>query len=209
MELDPLERGISILRERYAGALKLLLMSVGLLLLMVCANVTGLLLTRVAGRREEIAVRLALGATRGRLARQMLTESFLLTGLGAAGGVLLAFVLNGSVVRVLPPLRDIGARRLALSVDFGPDWRVLLFALAISVLTALLSGAALALGVSRTSVDSALRERAREWRVARPAGSRCLPDRALHAAAHRCGSPRYEPSSSCMAWTLASIATSS
>jgi predicted permease len=157
MELDPLERGISILRERYAGALKLLLMSVGLLLLMVSANVTGLLLTRVAGRREEIAVRLALGATRGRLARQMLTESFLLTGLGAAGGVLLAFVLNGSVVRVLPPLRDIGARRLALSVDFGPDWRVLLFALAISVLTALLSGAALALGVSRTSVDSALR----------------------------------------------------
>jgi predicted permease len=157
LELDPLERGISILRERYAGALKLLLISVGLLLLMVCANVTGLLLTRVAGRRDEIAVRLALGATRGRLVKQMLTESFLLTGLGAAGGVLLAFLLTGSVVRVLPPLRDIAARRLALAVDVGPDWRVLLFALAISALTALLSGAALALTVSRTSVDSALR----------------------------------------------------
>ena len=151
MELDPLERGISILRERYAGALKLLLTSVGLLLLMVCANVTGLLLTRVAGRREEIAVRLALGATRGRLARQMLTESFLLTGLGAAGGVLLAFVLTGSMVRVLPPLRDIVTRRLALSVDFGPDWRVLLFALGISALTALIFGVALALSVSRTT----------------------------------------------------------
>ena len=157
MDLDPLERGISILRERYAGALKLLLISVGLLLLMVCANVTGLLLTRVAGRREEIAVRLALGATRGRLVRQVLTESILLTGLGAAGGVLLASALSGSIVRVLPPLRDIAARRLALSVDFGLDWRVLLFSLGIWALTALLSGVALALSVSRTRVEGALR----------------------------------------------------
>ena len=158
MELDPLERGISVLRERYAGALKLLLMFVGLLLLMVCANVTGLWLTRLAGRREEIAVRLALGATRGRLVRQILTESVFLTGLGAAGGVLLAFILSGPMVRVLPPLRDIATRRLALSVDFGPDWRVVLFSLGISALTALLSGVALALTVSCTRGDSALRE---------------------------------------------------
>jgi len=157
MELDPLERGISILRERYAGALKLLLISVGLLLLMVCANVTGLLLTRVAGRREEIAIRLALGATRGRLARQMLTESFLLTGLGAAGGVLLAFALSGSMVRALPPLRDIVTRRLALTADFGLDRRALLFSVAVSTLTAVLIAGALALTASRTSVDSALR----------------------------------------------------
>src|SRR5258705_4898176 len=142
MALDPLERGISILRERYAGALKLLLTSVGLLLLMVCANVTGLLLARLAGRREEIAVRLALGATRGRLVRLMLTESFLLTGLGAAGGVLLAYFLTGWMPHALPPLRDIGTRRLALSVDFAPDWRVLLFSVAISALTALLAGVA-------------------------------------------------------------------
>ena len=157
MDLDPLERGVSILRERYAVALKFLLASVGLLLLMVCANVTGLLLTRIAGRREEIAVRLALGATRGRLARQMLTESFLLTGLGAAGGVLLAVVSTRWMAGALPPLRDIVTRRLVLSVDFGPDWRVLLFSLAISALTALLAGAALAITVSRASVESALR----------------------------------------------------
>jgi len=157
MELDPLERGISILRERYAGALKLLLTGVGLLLSMVCANVTGLLLTRVAGRRQELAVRLALGATRARVVRQLITETFLLMGLGAAGGVLVAFALTGSMAHVLPPLRDIAARRLALSIDFGQDWRVLLFCFGISVLTALMFGAALALSVSRTRIDSALR----------------------------------------------------
>jgi len=87
----------------------------------------------------------------------MITESFLLTGLGAASGVLLVFVLTGSMVRVLPPLRDIVTRRLALSVDFGPDWRVLLFSFGISALTALIFGVALALSVSRTRIDSALR----------------------------------------------------
>jgi len=158
MDLDPLERGISILRDRYSGALKLLLTAVGLLLLMVCANVTGLLLARVAGRRQELAVRFALGATRGRLVKQMVTESFLLTGLGAASGVLLAFVLTGSMVRVLPPLRDIVTRRLAPSVDFGPDWRVLLFSVGISALAVLIFGVALALSVSRTRMDSALRD---------------------------------------------------
>jgi len=157
MELDPLERGISILRERYAGALKVLLTAVGLLLVMVCASVTGLFLTRVAGRRQELAVRLALGATRGRLVRQMMTESALLTGLGAASGVLLAFLLTGSMARAVPPLRDIVTRRLALSVDFGAGWRVLLFSLGISTLTALVVGAALALSVSRTRMDTALR----------------------------------------------------
>jgi predicted permease len=157
MELDPLERGISILRERYAGALSLLLVSVGLLLLMVCANVTGLLLTRLASRRGEIAVRLALGATRGRLAKQMFVESLLLTGLGAIGGVLLAFAASPWVARALPPIRDIAARRLTLAADFEPDLRVVLFSLAISVLTALLSGVAVAITVWRTKVESMLR----------------------------------------------------
>jgi predicted permease len=157
MDLDSLERGISLLRERYAGALQLLLASVGLLLVMVSANVTGLLLTRTAGRREEIALRQALGATRVRLTREMLTETFLLTGLGAACGVLLAFSLTRWLPRALPPLRDIVTRRLAVSVDFGPDWRVLLFALGVTALTALVSGVAPAMAVSRTSVDGILR----------------------------------------------------
>jgi predicted permease len=84
-------------------------------------------------------------------------ESFLLTGLGAASGVLLACVLTAPMVRVLPPLRDIATRRLPLSIDFGAGWRVLLFSLGISALTALILGVALALSVSRTRIDSALR----------------------------------------------------
>src|SRR5262245_9299423 len=124
MALDPLPHGISILRERYAGALRLLLGSVGLLLLMVGANVTGLLLTRVAGRREELGVRLALGATRTRLARQMFTESFLLTGLGAVGGALLAIALTPFIARELPPRRIIDTRRPRHSVELGPGTRV-------------------------------------------------------------------------------------
>jgi predicted permease len=157
IELDPLERGISVLRDRYAGPLIVLLVSVVLLLVMACANVTGLLLTRVAGRREEFGVRLTLGATRWRLARQVLTESLLLAGLGAASGVLLVFVSTPWVPRALPTLRDIAARRLALAVDIGPDWRVLLFAVAVLVVSTLLAGIAPALTVSRTSVDGLLR----------------------------------------------------
>ena len=189
MELDPLERGISILRERYAGALKLLLTSVGLLLLMVCANVTGLLLTRVAGRREEIAVRLAMGATRGRLVRQMITESFLLTGLGAAGGVLLAFVLTGSMVRVLPPLRDIVdetprafrrlwaglARPFVFPWHFGADRPVL----------------RCSTRFQRLAHKSRRRApwRGVEWRLARSTGGPRLSNRSLYAPAQWCGSP--------------------
>jgi hypothetical protein len=74
MALDPLARGPSILRERFADTLKLLMAFVAVLLLMVSSNVTGLLLARTAARRGEIAVRLAVGATRARLVRQMLAD---------------------------------------------------------------------------------------------------------------------------------------
>jgi putative ABC transport system permease protein len=103
LEADSLEHGISILRQRFSGALRLLIASVGLLQLMVCANLAGLLLARGARRSTEVAVRLALGATRVRLARQMLWESGLVTLLGAAGGVTLAYAAAPLLVRGLPP----------------------------------------------------------------------------------------------------------
>jgi len=128
-----------------------------LLLLLMCSNVAGLLLARGASRREEIAVRLALGATRARLMRQMFAESALLAGLGAAGGWLIAVVSMPLLLAALPPLRDRATTRLALSLDTSPDTRVLLFAIGISLVTAVLFGLAPALSAARVSVDSILR----------------------------------------------------
>ena len=157
LELDSLEHGTSILRQRFSGALRLLIASVALLQLMVCANLAGLLLARGARRRGEVAIRLALGATRMRLVRQMLVESALLTVLGSAGGVALAYFAAPLLVQALPPIRDIGTNRLALAIDFEPNGRVLLFSLAISALTAMLFGIAPAVAAARVSLDSVLR----------------------------------------------------
>ncbi len=155
--LDPLERGTSVLRDRYSLTLKLLFASVGLLLLLVCANVAGLLLARGMSRRHEMAVRLAIGASRGRLIRQMLTESALITIVAAVGGVLIAWLLEKPLIGLLPPLRSLGTTRLSLSLDLGIDHRVLLFSIAISGLTALLFGLSPAVTISKTSFETILR----------------------------------------------------
>jgi len=157
LELDPLENGVSILRDRYASALQFLFACAGFLLLMICASVAGLLLARSAARRQEIAVRLAIGATRARLAGQALIESSLLAALGAAGGIAIAAALNPLLSRMLPPIHDLGSTRLTISLNAGVDWRVLFFSLAISIATVLLFGLAPAIAASRTSLDSILR----------------------------------------------------
>ncbi|MEO7144772.1 MAG: ABC transporter permease [Bryobacteraceae bacterium] len=157
MEVAPLGRGTSILRDRFANALELLIASAGLLLAMVCANIAGLLLARGAARTEEIAVRLAVGATRARLVRQMLTESALLAALGSVAGVIVALFSTPLLVRALPPMRDLYTARVALSLNIGVDRRVLLFSFAVSAITVLLFGLAPAIGASRASLDSVLR----------------------------------------------------
>ena len=169
MNLDPLDRGTSLLRDRFGTALKMLVGSVGLLLLMVCANVAGLLIARGAARREEIALRLAMGATRGRLIRQMLTESCVLAALGAAGGLLLAVIATPLLVRALPPdSRFTMTARLALSLDLSPDRRVLVFSIAISAITVVLFGMVPAIAArSRTTLDSVLPRGALGPRMAR------------------------------------------
>jgi predicted permease len=157
VEVDSLDRGTSILRDKFGNALELLIASVALLLLMVCANLAGLLLARGAARNEEIALRLALGATRTRLVRQMLTESVVLAALGSIAGLLIALVATPMLARSLPPMRDLYTSRVPISLNIGVNHRVLLFSFAISALTVLLFGLAPAIGASRASLDSVLR----------------------------------------------------
>src|SRR5581483_5165227 len=156
--LDSLERGVSIIRDKYGKALELIGGAVGLLLLLLCANIAGLMTARNASRRDEIAVRLAVGATRGRLIRQILTETVIITIIGAITGVAAAYAIAPLLTHALPPVRDFSTRVLPVTIDFTPDARVLLFAAAASLLTALLFGLPPALIASAAGIDSILRE---------------------------------------------------
>jgi len=157
MLLDPLEHGVSVLRDRFGLALQLLCGCVGLLLLLICTNVAGLLLARSAARREETAIRLAIGATHGRLVRQALVESTLLAALGSVSGWLLAWFSTPLLVRALPPIRDFATTPLAISLNVTPDWRVALFSGGVAILVALLCGAGPALGAARADLEGVLR----------------------------------------------------
>ena len=146
------EGGISRLRSIYSKPLHMLMAIVGMVLLIACANVGSLLLSRAASRKAEISLRLALGATRWRIIRQLLTESILLALIGGMFGVLLAqwavTVLVGLVAQDAP-------------LNTRPDSGVLLFTAGVSILAGMLFGLVPALQASRTNLASAMKEKNR------------------------------------------------
>ncbi|HEY6803575.1 MAG TPA: ABC transporter permease [Pyrinomonadaceae bacterium] len=151
VELTPVGRGLSDLRTEFSLSLKVLMAVVGLVLLIACANVANLLLAHGASRRREFAVRLAVGARRSRLIRQLLTESLLLGIIGGAAGVGVAWW--GS--RMLVVMASSGPE--ALPVNVSPNLRVLGFTLVASLLSALVFGIAPALRGSKLDPGSSLK----------------------------------------------------
>jgi len=134
-----------------AGFIGVLMGIVALVLLIACVNLAGMLLARGVARRREIAVRMAIGAGRGRLARQLLTETAVLFAAGCAAGVLLSRWLIALLLALLPQLP------VPIGMDVVIDWRVIAFALSASVVAAGLSGLAPALQASRTVLVPSLK----------------------------------------------------
>ncbi|HTS12627.1 MAG TPA: ABC transporter permease [Candidatus Limnocylindrales bacterium] len=143
--------GVSFLRRTYEKPLEILMFIVGLVLLIACANIASLMTARAASRREEIAIRLSIGASRARLIRQVLTESLVLSAAGALLGIF--FAQWGSRLLV----RFVSSARNKVFLDLSMDGRVLAFTVAAAVLTGLLFGVLPAVGATRVSLTSAIR----------------------------------------------------
>lgn len=141
-----------------ASALAIMLI-VGMVLLLGCVNIANMLLARGAGRQKEISVRLALGASRGRVIRQLLTESFLLALLGGAGGLLFSIWTAKLLwIAILQFIRQRISADIAVGIDLSPDLRVVAYAILLSLASGLLFGLSPALQFSPPDLTSVLKE---------------------------------------------------
>jgi predicted permease len=151
LEASPASAGVSWLREQYDASLTLLLGITGLVLLIACANLANLMLARASTRDREVAVRMALGASRGRLLRQLLAESGLLAVIGGALGLGLAQILSRALVRTISTESNV------VDLPIATDWRVLAFTLAVAASTCVLFGIAPALRGTRAQPVEAMK----------------------------------------------------
>jgi predicted permease len=147
-------RGLNFAARMFKKPVYVLLTLTGFVLLLACANIANLLLARGAQRQREMSVRLALGAGRGRVLRQLLTESLLLAGIGGAAGLLLGYLGRNAIPRLMSNAWD----RDSLNVSV--DWGVVAFVTGITLLTGLVFGLAPAWLAARAEVSSSLKESA-------------------------------------------------
>jgi predicted permease len=152
LTLAPAATGRSLLRARFETPLFAMVVAVGLVLLVACANIASLLLARTLARRRELSVRLALGSSRWRLARLLFLESLIVAVSGAAIG--LAFASWGGALLV----RQLSTWQSTVSLDLALDWRVLGFTAAVACLSAITAGVAPVLGLKRVSPGDALKD---------------------------------------------------
>lgn len=173
LRLDPIARGFSRVRGEVEGPLYALAGMVALVLLIACANSANLILARGAARQREIAVRLSIGASRGRVIWQLLTETCLLVAIAAVAGVTAAYLVSSLLMRAA-----LGIWAASSPIRAGLDWRVLGFSAAVAILTALLAGLAPAFRTADVDLNAAAKSGTRGI----SSGSAGHPQRFLVAA---------------------------
>jgi putative ABC transport system permease protein len=153
--LVPASTGVSSLRARFEQPLTIIMIVVGAVLLIACANIANLMLARATARRHEMSIRLALGASRARLVCQMLVESLLLAMVGGAAG--LALAKSGAALLI----RQLGSDVTRVTLDLPIDWRVLAFTAAVALGATIVFGLAPALGLGSAAPNDALKDQGR------------------------------------------------